>query len=44
MDSTVHEVRLSNWIMIVGACQSRLEGVTQRQWISDNGMTRSQCY
>ena len=44
MDSTVHEVRLSNWIKIVGACQSRPEGVTQRQWISENGMTRNQYY
>ena len=44
MDSTVYVVRLSNWIKIVGACQSRPEGVTQRHWIEDNGMTRSQCY
>jgi hypothetical protein len=39
MDKPVHEVRLSNWIKIFGACQSRPEGVTQKQWISENGMT-----
>ena len=42
MDSTVHEVRLSNWIKIVGACQSRPEGVTQRQWISEKCIWRNQ--
>lgn len=44
MDKPVHEVRLSNWIKIVSACQSRPKGVTQKQWISENGMTRNQYY
>ena len=44
MDSTVHEVRLSNWIKIVGTCRSGLKGISQKHWIEDNGMTRSQCY
>ena len=34
MDKPVHEIRLSNWIKIVSACQSRPKGVTQKQWIS----------
>ena len=44
MDSPVHEIRLNNRAKIVGTCRSGLKGISQKHWIEDNGMTRSQYY
>ncbi|MDE7225153.1 MAG: hypothetical protein K2O34_15410 [Acetatifactor sp.] len=36
MDQITHDIRHSNWLNIIPQCQSRLEGMTAKQWMSDN--------
>ena len=38
MDQTTHEMRLKNWEHVVEECNRRPEGVTVKQWLSENGI------
>ena len=38
MDQITHEMRLKNWEHVVEECNRRPEGVTVKQWLSDNGI------
>ncbi len=44
MDQTTHDVRRANWLNIVTQCQERQEGVTVKQWLSDNGVKEKAYY
>lgn len=43
MDQITHDVRRANWLSIIRQCQNRPEGMTAKQWMSDNGV-RSKSY
>ena len=36
MDQITHEMRLKNWEHVVEECNRRPEGVTVKQWLSEN--------
>ena len=38
MDQITHNVRGAQWLEIVTQCQNRSEGITVKQWLSDNGI------
>ena len=38
MDKITHEARLNNWKHIIEECINRPNGVTVKQWLSDNGI------
>ncbi len=38
MDKITHEARLNNWKHIIEECTNRPNGVTVKQWLSDNGI------
>ena len=38
MDLSTHDVRRTQWIEIISACQARPEGTTVKQWLLDNGI------
>jgi putative transposase len=38
MDQSTHDVRRTQWIEIISACQARPEGTTVKQWLLDNGI------
>jgi len=38
MDQITHEMRLKNWEHVVEECNRRPEGVTVKQWLSENGI------
>ena len=38
MDQITHEMRLNNWRHVVEECNNRPQGVTVKQWCSDNGI------
>lgn len=38
MDKITHEARLNNWKHIIEECNNRPNGVTVKQWLSDNGI------
>ncbi len=44
MDQTTHDVRRANWLTIIKQCQERPEGVTVKQWLSDNGVKEKAYY
>jgi putative transposase len=44
MDQITHSVRRSNWLGIIKQCQERPEGITVRQWLSDNGIKEKSYY
>ena len=44
MDQTTHDVRRANWLTVVAQCQGRPEGVSVRQWLSDNGVNEKSYY
>lgn len=44
MDQTTHDVRRANWLNIITQCQERQEGVTVKQWLSDNGVKEKAYY
>ena len=44
MDQTTHDVRRANWVTIIKQCQERPEGVTVKQWLSDNGVKEKAYY
>jgi putative transposase len=44
MDQITHDIRRTNWLNIIHQCQNRPEGVTARQWLSDNGIREKSYY
>lgn len=44
MDQITHDVRRSNWLNIIQQCQSRLEDMTAKQWMSNNGIRPNSYY
>lgn len=44
MDQITHDVRRSNWLNTIKQCQNRPEGMTAKQWISDNGISSKSYY
>lgn len=44
MDQTTHNVRRANWLTIITQCQERPEGISVRQWLSDNGVKEKAYY
>lgn len=44
MDKEVHEVRLASWKQIIQQCQSRPAGMTQKDWLEQHKIQKSQFY
>ena len=44
MDQTTTDVRLANWKSIVEQCSSRPEGMSIKQWCSENSISEKQYY
>ncbi len=44
MDQTTHNVRRANWLTIITRCQERPEGISAKQWLSDNGVKEKSYY
>ncbi len=44
MDKITHEVRLSQWKLVIEQCQSRPEGQTAKQWLAENGISSKSYY
>ena len=44
MDQTTHNVRRANWLAIITQCQERPEGISVKQWLSDNGVKEKAYY
>lgn len=44
MDQTTHNVRRANWLTIIAQCQERPEGISAKQWLSDNGVKEKAYY
>jgi putative transposase len=44
MDKTTHEVRRSHWKNIIVQCQNRPEGISVKQWLSDNSISEKSYY
>lgn len=44
MDQTTHNVRRANWLTIITQCQERPEGISVKQWLSDNGVKEKAYY
>ena len=44
MDQTTHNVRRANWLTIITQCQERPEGISVKQWLSDNGVKEKAHY
>ncbi len=44
MDQTTHNVRRANWLTITIQCQERPEGISVKQWLSDNGVKEKAYY
>ena len=44
MDQSIHDIRRANWLNIVHQCQERSEGVSAKQWLSDNGVNEKSYY
>lgn len=44
MDQITHDVRRANWLNIIRQCQNRPEGMTAKQWMTDNGIHSKSYY
>lgn len=44
MDQSTHAVRIANWKKVIEQCQTRPEGQTTKQWLSDNSIPEKQYY
>ena len=44
MDKITHEVRLANWKTIVDECNNRPEGMSAKQWLSENNISEKTYY
>ena len=44
MDQITHNVRGAQWLENVTQCQNRSEGITVKQWLSDNGIKEKAYY
>ena len=44
MDKTTHEVRLSQWRLIIEESENRPYGVSKRQWLSENKIPEKRYY
>lgn len=44
MVQTTHDVRRTNWLMIITQCQERPEGISVKQWLSANGVKEKAYY
>jgi putative transposase len=44
MDQSTSNIRLASWKAIIESCQSRPEGISARQWLSENQIPEKQYY
>ena len=44
MDQITHNVRRTQWLSIINACQSRPEGATVKTWLAENGIKNKAYY
>ena len=44
MDQITHEVRRTQWLGIINACQSRSEGTTVKAWLAENNIKEKAYY
>ena len=44
MDQTTLAVRTADWNSIISQCESRPEGTSKRQWLSENGISEKKYY
>jgi putative transposase len=44
MDKTTHELRRSHWKNIIEQCQNRPEGISAKQWLSNNSISEKSYY
>ena len=44
MDQITHEVRRTQWLSIINACQSRSEGTTVKAWLAENNIKKKAYY
>ena len=44
MDEITHEVRLENWKKVAAECGRRPEGMSVRQWLSENNIPEKRYY
>ena len=44
MDQITHNVRRANWLTVITNCQHRPEGISVKQWLSDNGVKEKAYY
>lgn len=44
MDQTTHNVRRANWLTIITQCQERPEGISVKQWLTDNSVKEKAYY
>lgn len=44
MDQITHEVRRTQWLSIINACQSRSEGTTVKAWLAENNIKEKAYY
>lgn len=44
MDQITHEVRLANWKKVIEECQTRPEGQTAKQWLTEHGISDKSYY
>ena len=44
MDQITHNVRRTQWLSIINACQSRPEGTTVKTWLAENGIKNKAYY
>ena len=44
MDQITHDVRRANWLTVITQCQEGPEGVSVKQWLSDNGVKEKSYY
>ena len=44
MDQMTHNVRRTQWLSIINACQSRPEGTTVKSWLAENSVKEKAYY
>lgn len=44
MDQITHNVRRTQWLSIINACQNRSEGTTVKAWLAENGIKNKAYY
>lgn len=44
MNQITHDVRRTQWLNIINACQNRSEGTTVKTWLAENGIKNKAYY